>query len=257
MEFSHQWGPQAADAIRGIGLYDKSPKPNLRFLFNLAPSPITPMTRADANIKTLKDLKGKRMLLGFPPSPVLTKVGELYLSAAGLTRDDIMALPIETGPKGNRAMIEGTAQAWIWPYSPGTAALKDMGRAIDLYIVPPTPKELAWMIRSMPGALPYKVKAGAMPGVSKDITILGMQAITVANKNLPESLGYELMKVLFDNLGDLRGYHPQFKWMKLETAARNPVMPYHTGAIKFYKERGLWTGELEEAHQKLLKEISR
>jgi TRAP-type uncharacterized transport system substrate-binding protein len=65
-------------------------------------------------------------------------------------------------------------------------------------------------------------------------------------------VAYALVKTTFENLDDLRGVHRYYKQWGLESAVKNVPVPMHPGAIKYYKEKGVWGAEQEATQRKLL-----
>jgi TRAP transporter TAXI family solute receptor len=88
-----------------------------------------------------------------------------------------------------------------------------------------------------PFTLPARVYTGVEPTPG-----IGIGNILFVNANMNEGQAYDLVKVIFDNLEEVRKVHAEGGTLSLETAAINSSIPFHPGAIKFYQEKGVWKG---------------
>ena len=90
---------------------------------------------------------------------------------------------------------------------------------------------------------PYLVKdaipANTYKGQDKAVPTLSVQAILVANKNMPDDVAYALTKTLFENLGDVAKAHNKAAEISIEHAADGITIPFHPGAAKYLKEKGV------------------
>jgi TRAP-type uncharacterized transport system substrate-binding protein len=104
------------------------------------------------------------------------------------------------------------------------------------------------------GYFPAKVKPSKVAvGVDKPMTLLGKNFSLISRPNLPDETAYVLTKVLWERDMELAPYHPRLKgWKKMFYVSPNSPAPYHPGAIKFYKEVGAWTDEMQQLQDKLL-----
>ncbi|GIW06966.1 MAG: hypothetical protein KatS3mg060_1771 [Dehalococcoidia bacterium] len=81
-----------------------------------------------------------------------------------------------------------------------------------------------------------------IPAYRGDVRTIGTANILVVNQKMDESLAYDITKVLFDKQAELGTIHPEAKNLNLQTAITGSPAPFHPGAIKFYREKGVWRG---------------
>ena len=103
-----------------------------------------------------------------------------------------------------------------------------------------------------PGYYPIKAKPG-LAGLDKETMLMGKDITLVAGPHLSDEVAYHITKALWENYKELAPMHPRLKsWTPNRFASVRAVVPYHGGAVKFFKEQGAWTKELEEHQEKLL-----
>ena len=106
-----------------------------------------------------------------------------------------------------------------------------------------------------PGSYPSVLKAGSATGVVKDTIFLTNDIYMVAAKTLSDEAAYETVKVLWEKNQELGPVHPALReWTRDRMVSDKAFIPYHPGAIRFFKEKGLWNQEMDLLQAKLLKE---
>jgi TRAP transporter TAXI family solute receptor len=210
------------------------------------------VTRGNAGIKTMAELKGKRIIdvagnLGF------NIANRGFLAFGGLTEKDvrIVIAPSSTAAWGH--VIEGTGDSFnIMPDAPKAFELEASRHGI--YWIP-TPKANveAWkrLWKWCPFYSPYLQRDGA--GISKDkpLELASMPYITVAYSNLPNEYAYAWTKGAWEGREMWVGKHPTLKWWTYDLCIdyKRLSYPYHDGTVKFFKEVGVWTPAMEKWQQ--------
>jgi hypothetical protein len=205
----------------------------------------------DSDIKTLADLKGRKVSSGYGTFLSVIFTQRALLANAGLAVADIVEVPVSDYTEGVRAVIEGRADAAV--ASVGSGITRELKAAKGARILPidPSPEAVNRMQEVNPGYSVVTVKPGP-PGVDEEIPLLGKSLIMVSREDLADNVVYEIVKALWENYKEMGPVHPMLKsWTPDKFASLYSVVPYHAGAIKWYKEKGVWTSELE-AHQKQL-----
>lgn len=224
--------------VKGDGPF-KGTKYPVAGLMNIYPQYLFAITVEGTNIKTLADLKGKRVSTSNPGSG--SELDALnILKAAGMGLNDI---------KRERLPPQQAADA-----------LKD--RRIDALLHTAGQRQPAWEdIANTPGttikfldtsagvpdlqkewgkAVYFKLTLpkGTYKGQEAEVPMAGGGNALFVREDLPEDLVYRITKTLLENLDELAKVHPEVRNIKLETAASTPV-PLHPGAARYYKEKGL------------------
>jgi uncharacterized protein len=246
----------SADAVtsyRGIVLY-KRPFKNIRLLLVGGAIQLGFYVRKDSPIKTIADLKGKRVPTDFPGIPIVALSSKAALASAGLSYKDIVHVPVSDLQAGNQAFIEGrTDVGWHALRSPAVTEADARVGGVRFIPVNNSPAGAARMAEVYPGSYPAIQKAGSATGVLTDAALLNNDIYLVAAKAFSDDAAYAIVKVLWDNIKDLQAAHPSLRsWQRSRMISTAAYIPYHPGAIRFYKEKGLWTKQMDELQAKLL-----
>jgi uncharacterized protein len=229
--------------------------PNLRLLTRGNPIQgiLGIIVKEASGIKTIADLNGKRVTSDYGGNVIIHRVIEAWLAAGGLTWNDVQRIPVADFTSGLKPLREGRADA-TFGGSPVTASTRELDAAVRVRPLPlqPTEKALAALADLLPGATPDIGKRGY--GILREDTPVIQYPINLATASLlSEEAAYEIVKALWENYQELAPMHPWLKlWNREQMFNPNPLVPYHAGSVKFFKEQGLWTPELERLQQKLL-----
>ncbi len=231
-------------AVTGSGHFEGRVHDKIRAVSIIYPLRVAMFVRNDSDIKSMADLKGKRMTDGFVSQKTIPPMLDAQLATAGLTRKDIKPVNIPNVVAGANAFISGKADAFF--FALGAAKVREANasvggiRALD---VANTPENLA-KIRSIffEGAYlrpekPHKRNIG----VHAPIHVMTYDAALVANADVSEDAVYRMVKAMHDNKKDLAATFGVFNLFNPKRMATDlgPVQ-WHPGTIKFLKEKGMW-----------------
>ena len=224
------------------------------------------IVREDSGISKTADLKGKRIASGYAGNQVAQSLVELHLKSVGLTWDDVEAVPVASPTAGLEALRDGRVDAAMGS-SPLTAAAIETDAAVGglkvLNIADVSPEDFdnfpeevaAEIAEGIPGTRPFVYQGGGF--VEEPVIIFEYPVILNASTNMSDETAYEIVKTLFENYEEL---HPVFSWLKewsdKSMFEEKPPAPYHPGAIKYFKEKGLWTEDAEKYNEELLQLVN-
>lgn len=246
----------SADAVtsyRGIILY-KKPYKNTRILLVGGALQLSFYVPRAAPIETVADLKGKKIPADYPGTPIVRLSSTAALATAGMTYNDIVKVPVSDLQSGAQAFMEGRTDAgWHSVGSPAVEEANARKGGVKFVAVVATPEGAKKMADVYPGSYPSVVKAGAATGVVKDTAVLTNDIYLVASKDLSEEAAYGILKALWDYNQELGAAYPALKeWRRDRMISNNAFIPYHPGAIKFFREKQEWSKEMEALQTKLL-----
>lgn len=257
MHLSSNWMEFTRWAVFGMETYANQPVKNLRLLYRVNSAPCMMYGNAKLGIKSVKDLKGRRVRVEHPAAPLVGYGAKLMLKAGGITVADVISVKAPTIEDAHRGLQEGTTDVAMVLIAPSTPSFQELSRTMPIAIVPLSASEIEFIRKEAPGFVPYTVKAGSFPGCDKDIVVLASWSNVIALEELPEDLVYAIMKAIFEHLDEIQPAYAELASLTLENAPQSPAIPFHAGAVKYYKEKGVWTKELDGLQKSMLEELKK
>jgi len=193
-----------------------------------------------SGIKSVADLKGKRVSTGSPGSGVEVK-GLRVLEAYGLTPKDLRSQERLGAAESAGALKDRKIDAFFWDGGLPTGAVLDLAATpgIKIQLIPhgdAIPKMVAkygplYFTSNIPKAM-YK-------GIDEDTPVAAATNLLIANEKLDENLAYQITKLLLEHTADLVAVHRAASEMSLKNAVIGSPIPFHPGALRYYKEKGI------------------
>lgn len=235
-EIGFALGDSVKDAFEGnadVGF--SKPLDKLRAIAAIYPNYIQIAASADAGVTTATELAGKSVSVGAAKSGTEVNARKI-LGALGMTYDDLGKVEYLPFAESVELMKNRQLDATLQSSGLGSAALKDLSSTQDVTYVS-IPAEVAGTL----GA-PYAagvIPAGTYPGQDADIPTLAITNILVTSTDVSDELAYQMTKLLFENLDQLKAAHAAAGAIDIKDAINNSPIPMHPGAEKYYKEQGL------------------
>lgn len=227
-------------AQTGTGLYEGKPNvPGLRLIANLYPESVHIVARKGAGIKSVADLKGKRVALDEPGSGTLVDA-RLILAAYGIKEADIKPEYIKPNQAGDK-MKDGSLDAFFFVGGAPAGAIAELassGTGIEL--IPIDGPQADALRKASPFFAVDDIAADTYKGVPA-VRTLAVGAQWVTSDKADAATVYEITKALYSDATQkaLQAGHAKGKWITKENAVKSAGIPFHPGAEKFYKEAGL------------------
>ena len=230
----------AKDATSGIDKFKDKPI-EVRNLLILYPNLMHVATVESTGIKTMADLKGKRISTGAPGSATEVMAFRL-LEAAGLDPNkDVKRERLSVAESVN-AVKDRKIDAFFWVGGLPTAAVTDLANSPGMKIVMiDTAAEVPSMNKKYGNLyFPSVITKQTYSGMAKDNNVAAVANLLVVNANMPDAEAYKIVKAIFDNQLELVRSHAEYRNVKLEAQKTNATpVPYHPGALKYFKEKGI------------------
>ncbi|MDA0971275.1 MAG: TAXI family TRAP transporter solute-binding subunit [Proteobacteria bacterium] len=213
----------------------KSKLNNLRGIAGIYPNYVHIVASKSSNIKSIADLKGKRVSVGAPKSGTELQARAI-LKAAGMSYGDLGK--VEYLPFGQSVELIKNRQidATVQSAGLGVASIKDLANSVEIVIV-----EIPESLIAKLGA-PYvsaTIPANTYKGVDKNVKSAGIVNFLITGKKVSNETAYQMTKNIFENLPDLVATHAAAKKININTALSGMPVPLHPGAKKYYQEKGL------------------
>jgi TRAP transporter TAXI family solute receptor len=258
MEFGIQNGVDLWLAYRGPGqqIGGRNPfphAPNVRLVMRGAPLMVGLLVRKDSPIKSVHDVKGKRFTGEYRAHLAVWYNMFGHLASAGLTWNDVKVVPVNTVNDGVDALVQGRAD--VTQHALNSAKVKEADAAVGVRHVSDdcTKEGEARMRKAVPGYYPRVVKAGSMTGVLEDTCVVAYDTYFFVSKSVPDHVVEAALKAVWESGDQLPQIHAMFKeWTHDRAVDADVSIPYHPGAVRFYRERNLWKPGMDQVQQKLL-----
>ena len=227
-------------ALKGLAEWKElGPQKALRATFTIHPESITLVAANDAGIRTVKDLRGKRVNIGNPGSGQRQNSIDALEDAGINFEKDLKAEGVKAA-EAPGLLQDNRIDAFFYTVGHPNGNIKEAtsGKR-KVHFVPITGVE------RLLAKFPYYAKAfipiKLYPGASnrEDVETFGVKATFVTSAKVPDRVVYAITKEVFDNFEDFRKLHPAYQVLTKKNMLEGMSAPIHPGALKYYKEAGL------------------
>lgn len=246
-------------AYMGKGEYEKvlgGKGADIAILVNGAPGLNGVVVAEDSGIRNGKDLKGKRYAGIYSNSTGVTAQALAFLANQGLSEKDVKMITVPGVSQGVQGIIDGRIDAaGSVLVGMGIIAELDASRGARILSYDPSPEAVKRMQEVYPHGYIVEVRPGPqMVGIKEDPTyLMAWDIYLVGRGSLEDDVAYQIVKTLWEHDTEMGGIHPALKdWTKDKYVTPRASIPYHPGAVKWYKEIGVWSQEMEKIQQDLL-----
>lgn len=209
-------------------------KMDVSVLFSLYPNVVQFIVPAKSDIKSISDLKGKRISLGAPGSG--TRVSSVnILNTLGITEDDIKAQSLNYTATTS-ALANSQIDAGVIVGSLGVGAITELALTRDIRILSFSDEELTKIARDYPSYIEIDVPADSYNKVPA-FKAPAVWNVLVVNKNMSEDMAYNMTKVAFENMDKIRQVIGVTKFTTIENMTKLQGISLHPGAEKYRKEQ--------------------
>lgn len=225
-------------AYNGTQMFSGQAVKNMGGIFTIYPELIQFLATQASGIKSVKDLRGKKVAIG--PLGSGTEVNTVQiLEAYGMKVEDLGKVERIGAAEASDQLKDGRIDAAFFTTGLGSAVIMDTMLTGKANLVEIKGSEAEALKKKYPFYTVTKVPAGTYKGIEKDATTVAVMAMMIARSELPEGLVYDFTKAIFDNLDTFYSVHSAAKSLKLATALDGMPIPLHPGAARFYKEKGV------------------
>ena len=227
-------------AARGEGAWDKEYP--VRVVMTLAPNVALFIAPEKGDVASIEDLRGKRVVLG-PAGAGFEYFLAPILEAHGLTYDDLS--PLNATQSGAVDLLaDGSAAAAFLGGAVPTASITQASSSQDITYVPFDGGAVESLLADYPFFGRAKIPAGTYRGLEEDYSGMNVGSMhLVTSAAVDEELVYQVTKAIYENRAEVVEKHPAGKAINPKVVVRDTGTEFHPGAIRFYREIGIWPGE--------------
>jgi len=228
------------DAYNGTEVFaDVGADKKLRGLFALHSEPFTVVVRKDAKIDDFDDLKKKKIYLGAPGSGMRATMEQLMHEKGWTDKSFSSVVDLKSSDQA-QALCSGKIDAMIYAGGHPNGAIQQITSMCPTKLVDVDGDIIDKMIAQHPYYAHAIIPGGMYVGNPKDVHTFGVKAVVVASSDLDDNTVHEVVKAVFDNIDNFKTLHPVFASLNpKQMALTGDNAPIHSGALKFYKEKGL------------------
>jgi TRAP transporter TAXI family solute receptor len=231
-------------ALTGTGIYKGQVLKDLQVVSVLMPLRTAFFAAKDSDIKTVRDLKGKRVPGKWTAQKVINYIANGIMANAGMSYDDVKMVPVPNVNRGADDFIQGKVDTFF--FAVGSGKVREAGAKVGglrALAIDPSPEAMARFRKHMPVIYPELLEPSPQNyGVIEPTYTAAFDLLFVTNNKVPEDVIYKVTKALY---GGKDAMFASFKTLGANFSPQKmakilPAGEYHPGAIKFYKEAGMW-----------------
>ncbi|GED29853.1 TAXI family TRAP transporter solute-binding subunit [Brevibacillus centrosporus] len=223
-------------AAKGTNMFEKDGKIEaFKALGALYDETIQIVVSSDSNIKSVADLKGKRVSVGAPGSGTEVNAQQI-LEAYGLKFEDTQLQRLSFADSA-KAIQDGQLDAAFQTAGTPTAAITELAATKGVKIIPIEADKIDAIIAKYPFYVKTTVPANTYQTVPEEVTTVSVKSMLVVRADLSEDLVYKITKAIFENTDKLG--HAKAKEIKMDSVLAGVSLPVHPGAKKFFDEKGV------------------
>ncbi len=225
-------------ASNGKDKFEGKPIKKLRSVMAIYPELFTLVTRAEAGINGIMDIKGKKINLGNPGSGNESTALGLF-EAMGMSKDDLAFAGVLKAGEAPDALRDNKIDGYFYMVGHPTANIKDASNSVDIRITPIHGPKVDAFVKANPYFAQADVPAGLYKGVDTPVPTFGVKAVLVTSTDVSEKAVYTLVKAILENFDAFKKLHPAYANITKESLLDGLSAPLHEGAKKYFKEAGL------------------
>jgi TRAP transporter TAXI family solute receptor len=209
-------------------------------LFQMYPAPEHIVTTTQTGIKSIADLKGKKVSIDVPGSGCATMAAAI-LEQAGFDLKKDLTIANLSQSESVQALKDGVVDAAFFNFAYPGSAVMDLAATRDIVLIPLDKSLADKLVKKYPYYVQITIPKGTYSKADYDVLCLGDSNVLIANKNMKDDVAYKVVKAIFSNVKDgkyaLINIHPIAAQLTPANAVNSPL-PLHPGAQKYFKEIG-------------------
>lgn len=210
----------------------------LRSVFSVHAEPFTVIVHDDVDVSSFAEIKGRRVNVGNPGSGQRATT-EVVLDAFKIKMSDLALASELKGSEMAQALCDGKIEVMIYTVGHPAAAITEAASTCDVKIIPVQGAPITKLINDNPYYREATIPGGLYKGNGEDVKTFGVGATFITSADVSDKVVYTVVKAVFENFDDFRKLHPAFANLKEAEMIKDGLSaPLHSGAVKYYKERG-------------------
>jgi TRAP transporter TAXI family solute receptor len=200
--------------------------------------------RKDSSFRTIADMKGKRVALGYSAMRTIDLLTRAMLASAGLSERDVQAVRVPNVVRSGDDFASGAADMFFFAF--GGPKVREIDASIPLRVLEIDEKGMPAARKITPYGFLTQVQPGPIfIGVEKPMKVYSFDNLFLINAKASDEMAYKILDTLEKNKADLVAVQPVLRAFSAANGYKKYDMPYHPGALKYYKEHNIQAKPLE------------
>ncbi len=238
LDFGISQSDTAYQAYNGIGKFKGKAIKELRSTMAIYPELLSFVVAKRSGIKTLQDIKGKRVNIDTPGSGTRMTT-EIVLKAFGIKHSDLKQIDELSSSEGPTLLKDDHVDGYFAVFGHPTANIKDAANSVDIDLIPIEGKVVDMLVKKYPYYAKGIISGTFYKGVTHDTPSIGVKAVLVTSAKTSDKVVYTVVKTILDNFAAFKKLHPAYKTITKKSLLDGLSIPQHPGAIKAFKEAGI------------------
>ena len=210
---------------------------NVRAIARLYPEYVHVVASKGSGVKRLEDFKGKKVSVGARGSGNEVNCRQMF-DFYGLNYNNITPIFLPYGETADQ-FKDRALDGFVFTIGTPNPAIQDITTAQEVVFVPLDGAKSDAVVAKFPYLVKSAIPANTYKGQTQPVPTLSVQAILVVNKDMPDDVAYAVTKALFDNVDGIATAHNKGSEITLQQATDGITIPFHPGAAKYLKEKGV------------------
>ncbi len=238
LDFGISQSDTAYQAYNGIGKFKGKAIKELRSTMAIYPELLSFVVAKRSGIKTLMDVKGKRVNIDTPGSGTRMTT-EIVLKAFGIKHSDLKQIDELSSSEGPTLLKDDHVDGYFAVFGHPTANIKDAANSVDIDLIPIEGKPVDMLVKKYPYYAKGIISGTFYKGVTHDTPSIGVKAVLVTSAKTSDKVVYTVVKTILDNFAAFKKLHPAYKTITKKSLLDGLSIPQHPGAVKAFKEAGI------------------
>lgn len=226
------------DGVNGFGDFKGVKHTNINLLFNTSSGYMQLVVLKASGIKSLNDLKGKKVSIGPAGSGTATVISTV-LPEIGIQLKDFKSQFLSFSESAD-ALSDRHIDAFFVLTNIPNSAIMQVGLLQEIDLIPFDESSITKIITKFPYIRKVTVPANTYKGIARAIPTIGTMELVMGRADLHEETVYQSVKSIFEHRSELEQIHVAAKHINFENALAWKYVPFHPGAVKYFKEKGIW-----------------
>lgn len=248
LDFGISQSDTAYQAYNGEGKFSEAPVKQLRSVLAIYPELLALVVRKDAGIKTLADVKGKRINIDVPGSGT-RMTADAVLEAVNIPLTDLSLVNELKSSEGPTMLKDRKVDGYFGMFGHPTANIKDSANSVGIDLVPIDGPAIDALAAKYPYYAKGTISGEFYKGVEQDVPSLGVKAVLVTSQEMGDDVVAAITTAILDNFDEFKDSHPAYKTITKASLLDGLAVPQHPAAKAVFEKAGLAMAEAAPASE--------